>query len=253
MVIFLVLAKIGAIDKQDTLSHSSKSVPKASEGILKADSALADYEIELAALLRRLQEKYPRLENWEGIIDKEEAKGEALAAECRAVKQARLNAYKLYAAEKRTAVYRFYLWEKFYNKPIIDSYVESKPDEYKDRIFAYICRVDPASVAENAHVIDNDQYPLTDNEYSAEYAMANPTLKKIPIYLQNIKTDYSFYNPRPKGKWWAKWRAFAHLLRHCYSLPIAKAYENDIKNALNNVDCDMNGKSLLDVGTGSGV
>lgn len=146
--------------------------------------ALKNYEKDLADLLSLIKEKYPQTKDWEGIADNIETADSDLAAKCKEVKETRANTHKLFYSKKDSVPsipYRFYLWEKFYKAPIIDADIESEPDEFKDRIFSYICKIDPMRILETAYSIDADSFQGDAQKY--------PTLKDISEYLNNIEVN----------------------------------------------------------------
>lgn len=223
--------------------YANRPAPKHAEQDSDEALTLKNYEEKLAALLSAIREKHPQLQEWEGIIDRTEAEDKDLAERCKAVKQARLDTHKQFFSKNGSITYRFYLWEKFYKEPIIDADIESEPDDYKDRIFSYICKIDPVRIVETAHIIDSDKFQAD--------AQDNPAINNVPEALQDIKADDEVFVK--EGEEWRKWNAFHHLLRHTYTKNTAETYVNAIKKSLQDINCDLQGKSLLDVGTGSGV
>ncbi|MBQ7501690.1 class I SAM-dependent methyltransferase [bacterium] len=209
-----------------------------------SDWLLAKYEERMAEYLAEVSEAYPKLEDFTGIISKAAAENPRFAEKYKGLCRLRHRAHDAGFRRKGSAPYRFYLWELFYDEPIIDADVESQPDDYKRRIFAYIGKVGPARVMEAAQFIDSDKFPSNWQNYKH--------YRDVPEYLNTIKAGDGEDAEQP-GFEWVKWRAFSHLLRHTYSDRVAAIYASGMDISLHELNYSLEGKDILDVGTGSGV
>lgn len=207
-----------------------------------SEGLLVKYEERLASYLAEVSRAYPEAEDYTGLVSRAAAEKPLFAEKYKKLSRLRHMTHDAGFRRNGSLPYRFYLWELFYDEPIIDADVESQPDDYKQRIMAYICKVGPSRVVEAARYIDSDKFPANWQSYK--------NFRDVPEYLDKIKSGDDDGVP---GTEWVKWRAFSHLLRHTYSERVSAVYASGIDISLHDLNYSLENKDILDVGTGSGV